>query len=35
LWGLRRKRDLFERAFGCRLAVVDAQLELPLQGQPV
>jgi exopolyphosphatase / guanosine-5'-triphosphate,3'-diphosphate pyrophosphatase len=35
LWGLRRKRELFERVFGCRLDVVDAQLELPLQGQPV
>lgn len=30
LWGLRRKRDLFERAFDCRLDVVDAQLELSL-----
>ncbi len=35
LWGLRRKRELFERVFGCRLQVVDAQLELPLQSQPV
>jgi exopolyphosphatase / guanosine-5'-triphosphate,3'-diphosphate pyrophosphatase len=33
LWGLRRKRDLFERAFGCRLDVVDAQLELPLEDE--
>ncbi|MDA8044337.1 MAG: Ppx/GppA phosphatase family protein [Actinomycetota bacterium] len=32
LWGLRRKRDLFERVFGCRLDVVDAQLELTLDG---
>jgi exopolyphosphatase/guanosine-5'-triphosphate,3'-diphosphate pyrophosphatase len=30
LWGLRRKRDLFEKAFGCRLDVVDAQMELAL-----
>ncbi len=30
LWGLRRKRDLFERVFDCRLDVVDAQLELTL-----
>lgn len=30
LWGLRRKRDLFERAFDSRLEVVDAQLELNL-----
>ena len=30
LWGLRRKRDLFERVFGCRLDVVDAQLEFNL-----
>ena len=30
LWGLRRKRDLFERVFACRLDVVDAQLELGL-----
>lgn len=30
LWGLRRKRDLFERTFGCRLEVVDAQMELDL-----
>jgi exopolyphosphatase/guanosine-5'-triphosphate,3'-diphosphate pyrophosphatase len=30
LWGLRRKRDLFERAFGARLDVVDAQMELTL-----
>jgi hypothetical protein len=32
LWGLRRKRELFERVFGCRLEVVDAQLALPLEG---
>ena len=31
LWGLRRKRELFERVFGCRLEVVDAQLALPLE----
>lgn len=31
LWGLRRKRDLFEKAFGTRLEVVDAQLELSLE----
>lgn len=30
LWGLRRKRDLFERVFDCRLEVVDAQLQLNL-----
>ena len=30
LWGLRRKRDLFERTFDCRLDVVDAQMELTL-----
>jgi exopolyphosphatase/guanosine-5'-triphosphate,3'-diphosphate pyrophosphatase len=30
LWGLRRKRELFERVFGCRLEVVGGQLELPL-----
>jgi len=30
LWGLRRKRELFEKAFDCRLEVVDAQLELLL-----
>jgi exopolyphosphatase / guanosine-5'-triphosphate,3'-diphosphate pyrophosphatase len=30
LWGLRRKRDLFERVFDCRLDVVDAQMELIL-----
>jgi exopolyphosphatase/guanosine-5'-triphosphate,3'-diphosphate pyrophosphatase len=30
LWGLRRKRDLFEKVFGTRLEVVDAQLELTL-----
>ena len=32
LWGLRRKRELFERVFGCRLDVTDAQLTLPLEG---
>ncbi len=32
LWGLRRKRALFERVFGCRLDVTDAQLTLPLEG---
>jgi exopolyphosphatase/guanosine-5'-triphosphate,3'-diphosphate pyrophosphatase len=31
LWGLRRKRELFERVFACRLEVVDAQLSLPLE----
>jgi exopolyphosphatase/guanosine-5'-triphosphate,3'-diphosphate pyrophosphatase len=30
LWGLRRKRDLFERVFDVRLDVVDAQMELTL-----
>ena len=30
MWGLRRKRDLFEKAFGTRLDVVDAQLALSL-----
>lgn len=29
-WGLRRKKDLFEKVFSCRLEVVDAQLELAL-----
>lgn len=33
LWGLRRKRDLFERVFGCRLDVVDAQMELALDDE--
>jgi exopolyphosphatase/guanosine-5'-triphosphate,3'-diphosphate pyrophosphatase len=31
LWGLRRKRDLFERVFNARLQVVDAQMELNLE----
>jgi exopolyphosphatase/guanosine-5'-triphosphate,3'-diphosphate pyrophosphatase len=31
LWALRRKRELFERLFGRRLEVVDAQLSLPLE----
>jgi len=31
LWGLRRKRELFERVFDCRLDVVDAQMELSLE----
>jgi exopolyphosphatase/guanosine-5'-triphosphate,3'-diphosphate pyrophosphatase len=31
LWGLRRKRELFERLFHVRLEVVPAQLELPLE----
>jgi exopolyphosphatase/guanosine-5'-triphosphate,3'-diphosphate pyrophosphatase len=35
LWGLRRKRELFERIFQCHLEVVDAQLSLPLEGEPV
>ncbi len=30
LWGLRRKRELFEKVFGARLEAVDAQLELSL-----
>jgi exopolyphosphatase/guanosine-5'-triphosphate,3'-diphosphate pyrophosphatase len=34
LWGLRRKRELFEKVFGCHLDVVDAQLELPLEEDP-
>ena len=34
LWGLRRKRELFERVFGCRLEVVDAQLALPSKTAP-
>jgi len=35
LWGLRRKRELFERVFACRLEVVDAQLALPLEGEGI
>jgi exopolyphosphatase/guanosine-5'-triphosphate,3'-diphosphate pyrophosphatase len=35
LWGLRRKRELFERVFGCRLEVIDAQLALPLDDEAV
>jgi exopolyphosphatase/guanosine-5'-triphosphate,3'-diphosphate pyrophosphatase len=35
LWGLRRKRELFERVFRCRLEVVEAQLVLPLYGEAV
>ncbi|HET9077021.1 MAG TPA: Ppx/GppA phosphatase family protein [Acidimicrobiales bacterium] len=35
LWGLRRKRDLFERVFGCRLDVVDAQMSLTLDDDRV
>jgi exopolyphosphatase/guanosine-5'-triphosphate,3'-diphosphate pyrophosphatase len=31
LWGLRRKRELFEKVFGCRLDLVDAQMELALE----
>lgn len=31
LWGLRRKRDLFEKVFDCRLDVVDAQMALSLE----
>lgn len=31
LWGLRRKRELFEKVFDCRLEVVDAQMQLPLE----
>jgi exopolyphosphatase/guanosine-5'-triphosphate,3'-diphosphate pyrophosphatase len=33
MWGLRRKRELFERVFRCRLETVEAQLELPLYGE--
>jgi exopolyphosphatase/guanosine-5'-triphosphate,3'-diphosphate pyrophosphatase len=33
LWGLRRKRELFERAFACQLEIVDAQLAFPLDQQ--
>ena len=32
MWGLRRKRELFERVFRCRLETVEAQLALPLYG---
>ena len=35
LWGLRRKRDLFEKVFDCRLEVVDAQMQLPLDSPDV
>jgi exopolyphosphatase/guanosine-5'-triphosphate,3'-diphosphate pyrophosphatase len=35
LWGLRRKREFFERIFRCHLEVVDAQLSLPLEDEPV
>ncbi len=35
VWGLRRKRELFERVFGCRLEVVDAQLSLPFDGDAI
>ncbi len=35
LWGLRRKRELFERVFDCRLEVVDAQLALPIYDDEV
>ncbi len=35
LWGLRRKRELFERVFRCRLEVVEAQLVLPLYSEAV
>jgi exopolyphosphatase/guanosine-5'-triphosphate,3'-diphosphate pyrophosphatase len=35
LWALRRKRELFERRFGCRLEVADAQLSLPLEAATV
>ncbi len=31
LWGLRRKRELFERVFRCRLEVVSAQMQLALE----
>jgi exopolyphosphatase/guanosine-5'-triphosphate,3'-diphosphate pyrophosphatase len=32
LWGLRRKRELFEKVFATRLDVVDAQMALALDG---
>jgi exopolyphosphatase/guanosine-5'-triphosphate,3'-diphosphate pyrophosphatase len=32
LWGLRRKRELFEKVFDCRLEVVEAQMQLLLDG---
>ena len=35
LWGLRRKRDLFEKVFDCQLDVVDAQMALTLEDQRV
>jgi exopolyphosphatase/guanosine-5'-triphosphate,3'-diphosphate pyrophosphatase len=35
LWGLRRKREFFERMFNCRLDVVDAQMELILEDDRV
>jgi exopolyphosphatase/guanosine-5'-triphosphate,3'-diphosphate pyrophosphatase len=35
LWGLRRKREFFERVFNCRLDVVDAQMELALEDDRV
>lgn len=35
LWGLRRKRDLFEKVFDCRLDVVDAQMALALEDDRV
>ncbi len=35
LWGLRRKRDLFEKVFDCRLDVVDAQMALALDDDKV
>jgi exopolyphosphatase/guanosine-5'-triphosphate,3'-diphosphate pyrophosphatase len=35
LWGLRRKRELFEKLFNCRLEVVDAQMALPLEDSPL
>ncbi len=35
LWGLRRKRDLFEKVFDCHLDVVDAQMALALEDNRV
>ena len=35
LWGLRRKRDLFQKVFDCRLDVVDAQMTLTLEDDKV
>jgi exopolyphosphatase/guanosine-5'-triphosphate,3'-diphosphate pyrophosphatase len=35
LWAFRRKRELFERVFDCRLEVVDGQLSLPFNGDAI